>query len=72
MHYNYNSNSPLMGGRRRSMGAVSITAASTLSGVSAGVLTTRYAAYTHASGQKTGIKPAQCVMRSLRCCSGAH
>ena len=62
MHYNYNSRSPPTVVRRRSMGTLSVIAASAASGTSAGVLTIRYAAYTHANGQNTGSTPVAYVM----------
>lgn len=72
MSYNYNSNSSFAIGRRRSMGTLSIIAASTTSGTRAGVLTMRYATYTHANGQNTGSRPVRCVMHWLCCFSGTY
>ena len=58
-HKNHNSNCPPPPGVRwRSMGTVSTAAGVTSVSDSTGVFTTRYAAYSHASGQNTGIKPA--------------
>ena len=72
MHYIHNSKSPFVIGRRRSMGTLSIIAASVPSGAGAGVLTMRYATYTHANGQNTGSKPVQCVTQWLCCFSATH